>query len=97
MSLKEIYNKISGKNEVYEELKLKDRALAKLERSKLSHDEVMLSKIIEEKRKKIIKSQVGAYLKQKDKEYWHDKTVMAQPNIFTHQKNIFVNGVGRFG
>lgn len=94
MGIRDIFEKLKGKDEVYEQLSAQDRAMTKIENRKLSHNENALRKIQHEKREEMIKAQLQKHLKQKDSEYWHDNRIINQPNIFRGQKNMFAHNGG---
>ena len=83
-----ILDKIKSKKEKYNELKIEDDALHKLEERKLSANERELNKILKQKREENIKRELDKYHKQESKEYWH-KDIIAQKPLFNNNKKLF--------
>lgn len=89
MSLKNIFEKFRGKDQVYKDLEVQDKAMTKLNQRKMSHNEVLYNKIMAQKKEQQMKSFVEKHIKQEDKNYWHDNTILNQNNFLNKQKNMF--------
>lgn len=88
MTLKEIFNKFTHKDERFKDMQREDRMGKVLEERKKNANERELERFIEEERQKQIKIALEQFRKKKKDEFFHGGNMLKQKNIFKGHKNI---------
>jgi hypothetical protein len=97
-------NNFKSRNEKWKEFQENDKLNNQLEERKLSHNERILRKLVEEQRQEEIKRQLKflSWKQQRDEQrkarefmkfnpkLWNDNSVLRQKNIFKHNNKLFM-------
>lgn len=96
MGVSDLIAGIRRRGELVREIDNEERARDKVEQRKLSANERMLQKMLEEERQEFIKQELSRRVKRETNDYWH-KDVIKQKNLFNNangnsilkQQNLF--------
>lgn len=104
-TIKNLISKHREKNTLYKDYETRENVVNKFEQRKLSHNERVLNKLLEQNRQESIKKQLDYELKRRqnqdkqsarnmlspNRKMWTDNSLMKTKNIFKNNKSILRN------